>query len=184
MLTKNSSLLIKNVSLNNTRTGIITVLKEMGADIQVQNEKEMAGENFGDIFIKSSRLHNIEINEELIPNIIDEIPILAVAGVFAEGEFKVKNAYELRGKESDRISAVCSNMKLLGLTVDEFDDGFSISGKIKNTNLNFESFNDHRIAMAFSVLSLLLKEGGKINNFHCVNISNPNFLLQLKQIIR
>ncbi len=184
LLSKNSSLIIKNVSLNPTRIGIIDVLKQMGANIEFNNLQSSSNELFGDIIVKSSKLHNIKIEKKIIPNIIDEIPILSVAGLFAEGDFIINNAKELRVKESDRIKSLVNNYKLLDLDVEEFEDGFSLSGRIKNYNPTFESFNDHRIAMAFSILSLLLDNGGKINNFECVKISNPNFLTQLKLIIR
>ena len=183
LLTKNSSLMILNISLNETRTGVLNVLKEMGADIQYNNVHSVAGEPIGDIIIKSSRLKNIEIKAEIIPNIIDEIPILAVAGIFAEGDFMIRRAAELRGKESDRIKAVCDNFMMLGLEVEEFEDGFSLKGRIKNTNPIFKSYNDHRIAMSFGILSLLLKDGGKVENFSCANISNPNFLTQLRSVV-
>ena len=184
LLISDSELMLMNISLNPSRTGVIDILNQMGANIQIENEKLAAGEIFGDLIVRSSSLTNIEIKEEMIPNIIDEIPILSVAGLFAEGKFEIRNAKELRGKESDRIAALCENYKKLGLVVNEFEDGFSIDGEIKNNLTTFESYNDHRIAMAFSVLSLLLKDGGKINNFECVGISNPKFLDQLKQIIR
>ena len=181
---KNSELKLNNVCLNETRTGILKVLKEMGGDIEIQNEKESNGELFGDIIVRSSKLKNVVIENEIITNIIDEIPILSVAGLFAEGMFKIESAKELRKKESDRIKSLCYNYRLLGVIVDESPDSFSISGEIKNHSPSFESFDDHRIAMAFSVLSMLLKEGGKINKFECVSISNPNFISQLKRIVR
>jgi 3-phosphoshikimate 1-carboxyvinyltransferase len=184
VLAQHSTLLVKNVSLNETRTGIIEVLKQMGARIEVENYREIAGEPIGDIVVFSSKLNNIEIKEEIIPNIIDEIPVLAIAGLLGEGAFTIKRAGELRGKETDRINALCYNFRLLGLDVDEFEDGFSVGGSIKNTNVVFESFKDHRIAMAFSILSFLLDDGGKINNFECVSISNPDFLKQVKSITR
>jgi 3-phosphoshikimate 1-carboxyvinyltransferase len=184
LLSDNSVLRIKDVSLNKTRTGLLTVLKNMGGKIEIENQKEIAGESLGNIIVYSSKLQNVEITEEIIPNIIDEIPILSIAGVFAEGPFKVNKAAELRGKETDRIKALCYNLKLLGLKVNEYDDGFNISGDLKDEKATFESFEDHRIAMAFSVMSLLLKQGGKVNNFDCVNISNPNFLSQIKLIAR
>ncbi|MFO7445824.1 MAG: 3-phosphoshikimate 1-carboxyvinyltransferase [Ignavibacteriaceae bacterium] len=184
LLSKDSSLRIKNVSLNETRTGIIEVLKKMGGHIEVDNFREAAGEPLGDIIIVSSNLKNIDIPVKIIPNIIDEIPVLAIAGILSHGEFTIRNAEELRGKETDRINALCYNFRLLGLAVNEYDDGFEVSGKIKNKNVVFESFNDHRIAMAFSILSFLLDEGGKVNNFDCVNISNPDFLLQVNSITR
>ena len=184
LLSKNSELILHDVSLNETRIGILKVLKEMGGDIEIQNEKESNGEPFGDIVVKSSKLKNTAIKNEIIPNIIDEIPILSVAGFFAEGSFQIQNAKELRKKESDRINSLCYNYRLLGLNVDETPDGFSISGEIKHYSPAFESFDDHRIAMALSVLSMLLKDGAKINKFECVGISNPNFIFQLKKIVR
>ena len=184
LLTENSSLTIKDVSLNKTRTGIIDVLKQMGGKIEIKNIKEIAGEEFGDISISSSTLNNIEIKPEIIPNIIDEIPILTIAGIFAEGDFEIRNAQELRAKETDRISAICSNLKLLGLNVEETNDGFAVNGNIEKKSPIFESYQDHRIAMAFGVLSFMLKEGGKVNNFDCVNISNPDFITQMEKIIR
>jgi 3-phosphoshikimate 1-carboxyvinyltransferase len=184
LLTKNSSLIIKNVSLNETRNGIVTILKSMGGNITSENIRENSGEVSGDLIIQSSALTNIAIPPEIIPNIIDEIPILAVAGVFASGKFSIHNAKELRGKESDRISAVCYNLKLLGLNVTEFEDGFEFDGVIKNQSPVFESFGDHRIAMSFGILSLLLLNGGKVNNFNSVIISNPDFIKQLKTISR
>ncbi|MDP4197717.1 MAG: 3-phosphoshikimate 1-carboxyvinyltransferase [Bacteroidota bacterium] len=179
----NSQLTIKNISLNSSRTGLLEILKSMGARIEITNEDKKMGEPFGDVTVYSSSLKNIDIPSELIPNIIDEIPILAVAGVFAEGDFKISGAEELRYKESDRINAICSNMKLLGLNVNETEDGFVISGQINTSDALFESYDDHRIAMAFGIMSSLLEDGGRIHDFDCVAISNPNFLNQLGSII-
>ncbi len=183
LLSNKSEFIIKNVSLNKTRTGYIEILKMMGGNIQTEEKFVSNNEPYGDILVKNSKLNNIDIDENLIPNIIDEIPILSVAGIFADGKFEIKNAKELRVKETNRINALCVNYAQLGLTVKEFEDGFSVSGEIKNQTPFFESFGDHRIAMTFAVLSLLLKQGGKVNNFTCVNISNPDFLNQLKKII-
>lgn len=182
ILTPDSSLRIKNVSLNETRKGYLNILEQMGAKINYENKSVSTGEVYGDLIVESNKLNNIEIPEEIIPNIIDEIPILSVAGLFAEGSFSIKNAGELRKKESDRINSICYNYKLAGLDVLEFDDGFTISGTVKNNTLLFESFGDHRIAMTFAILSLLLNDGGKVNNFSCVKISNPDFINQIKQI--
>jgi 3-phosphoshikimate 1-carboxyvinyltransferase len=184
LLSSNSELRIKDVSLNDTRTGILNVLKLMGAKIETENQRTIAGEALGDILVKSSKLKNIDIPVEIIPNIIDEIPVLSIAGIFAEGEFKINNAAELRSKETDRIHAICHNMKTLGLEVGEFEDGFAFSGEFTNSVPAFESFEDHRIAMAFGILSLILDNGGKVNNFECAGISNPDFINQLKQICR
>lgn len=182
LLVEDSFLVIKNVSLNPTRTGILDVLKNMGAQIEEEEIKEMNGEIFGDLRIHHSKLSNIKIEEKIIPNIIDEIPILSVASIFADGKFEIEKVSELRAKETDRINAICYNMKLLGLHVEENEDGFSISGEVKNYAPVFESFGDHRIAMSFGILSLLLKDGGKVNNFDCAAISNPDFINQLSKI--
>lgn len=184
LLSENSELRIKDVSLNETRTGILTVLKSMGANIASDNVRTITGEALGDIIIASSSLRNTKIPAEIIPNIIDEIPVLSIAGILAEGNFEIRNASELRGKETDRITAICHNMKILGLEVEEFEDGFALSGDIKNYSPVFESFNDHRIAMAFGILSLIMGNGGKVNNFECAAISNPDFINQLKQICK
>ena len=181
-LTKGSFLKIKNAGLNETRKGYLKILESMRAKINFENVALSSGEVYGDIIVESSKLKNVEIPEEIIPNIIDEIPILSVAGLFADGNFVIKNAGELRKKESDRISSLCYNYKLLGLEVEESENGFIISGLIKNKNVVFESFGDHRIAMTFAILSMLLKVGGEVNNFDCIKISNPGFVQQIKQI--
>ena len=154
----------------------------MKGNIEFDNVKIKNGEKRGDIIVKSSNLVNVSIPAEIIPNIIDEIPILAIAGLFAEGTFTIRNASELRHKESDRIKSVCKNLKLLGVDLIEFEDGFEITGQPNSDKATFESYDDHRIAMSFAILSLILEQGGKINNFECVSISNPNFLNQLRQI--
>ena len=184
LLTPNSELIIKNVSLNTTRTGFIDVLKKMGANISFEDIKTSSNEDYGNIIIKSSSLKNIRIDSQIIPNIIDEIPILTIAGIFAEGEFVIENAKELRVKESDRIKSICTNLMHLGLNVEESEDGFIVRGAIKNSNPVFESFGDHRISMAFSILSMLLDNGGEVNGFECVAISNPKFEEQINSIIK
>ncbi|MFZ2322912.1 MAG: 3-phosphoshikimate 1-carboxyvinyltransferase [Ignavibacteriaceae bacterium] len=183
LLTPNSELIIKNVSLNPTRTGFIEILKQMGANISFNEIKTSSNEEYGNLIIKSSALKNINIDSKIVPNIIDEIPILTVAGIFASGDFVIRNAKELRVKESDRIKSICNNLKVLGLNVEEFDDGFAVPGSIKNNKPVFESYGDHRIAMAFGVLSMVLDDGGEVNDFDCVNISNPKFEEQIKQIV-
>lgn len=182
LLAEESNLTIKNISLNETRSTFLQLLRRMGATIEQSSEKSNHNEPYGDLVISNSKLKNINFTPEMIPLIIDEIPILSVAGLFAEGDFVLNHAKELRYKESDRIKALCYNYRLLGLKVEEYDDGFSLSGEIKNKDVVFESFNDHRIAMTFSILSLLLCNGGKVDNFNCISISNPDFINQLKQI--
>jgi 3-phosphoshikimate 1-carboxyvinyltransferase len=154
----------------------------VGAQINIEETGASNNELYGDITASTSELKNIKISKEVIANIIDEIPILAIAGIFAEGDFEIRNAKELRVKESDRIGAMCYNLSLLGLNVEEFKDGFKVLGKIKNRNPVFKSFGDHRIAMAFGILSCLLDQGGKVDGFECVSVSNPGFSDQLKSI--
>lgn len=184
LISENSELLLKNVSLNETRTGYLEILKAMGGDIEIINRQEKSGETLGDISIKSSRLRNIEIPLDIIPVIIDEVPVLAVAGAFASGEFKISGAHELRLKETDRIKAVFANMRLAGLAAEESEDGFSIKGNANAENPEFSAFGDHRIAMSFGIFSMLNKEGGSVNGFECVKISNPGFSEQLKSVVK
>ncbi|MDZ7624429.1 MAG: 3-phosphoshikimate 1-carboxyvinyltransferase [Ignavibacteriaceae bacterium] len=157
LLTKNSELLIKDISLNPTRTECLSLLKRMGGNIQIEEKGISNNEIYGDLLVKSSDLSNVRIDKQIIPLIIDEIPILAVAGIFAEGVFELRGASELRVKESDRIKAICTNLLKLGLDVEEFEDGFRVSGSIKKQSEPFDSFGDHRIAMAFAILSSLLE---------------------------
>lgn len=182
LLVPGSELLIKNVSLNPTRTGILKVLESMGADISILDEKVSCNEPYGDVLVRSGNLKNTSIPQSIIPNIIDEIPVLSVAGLFAQGEFTISGAEELRVKESDRIAALCHNYRRLGLDVEERPDGFSIGGEIKNREVVFDSFDDHRIAMAFAILSMISKDGGSVRDFECVAISNPQFMPQADSI--
>ncbi|OGU56731.1 MAG: 3-phosphoshikimate 1-carboxyvinyltransferase [Ignavibacteria bacterium RBG_13_36_8] len=182
LLLENSELRINNILLNETRIGFLNILMQMGANIEILGKKETFRESYGDILVRSSKLHNISIEKENIPNFIDEIPILTIAGIFAERNFEVRGSEELRFKECDRIAAVCNNLRSAGLDVIEYDDGFCVSGKLRKREAVFESYNDHRIAMAFTIFALLLPEGGSVKNYDCINISNPDFLLQLESI--
>ncbi|PKL87654.1 MAG: 3-phosphoshikimate 1-carboxyvinyltransferase [Ignavibacteriae bacterium HGW-Ignavibacteriae-2] len=182
LLAKNSELLIKDVLLNPTRIGVIEVLRSMGGYLEVVDKNESSGEVYGDLLVKSSELVNVEIDKSIIPNIIDEIPILSVAGLFAEGQFKIGEAEELRFKESDRIKAMCDNYKKLGVIVNEYEDGFTLEGNPSCTDEPMESLGDHRIAMAFAVLGCLSDFPIRINEFECVAVSNPDFLNQIKKI--
>jgi 3-phosphoshikimate 1-carboxyvinyltransferase len=182
LLSKNSNILLRNISLNETRTNFLNLLIGMGANISITPKGSSNTEQYGDVTVKSSELTNVEIDPDIIPGIIDEIPILSIAGAVAEGDFIVRGAKELRVKESDRINSICLNLEIAGFDISEFDDGFSISGKLENSYQSFESYGDHRIAMAFSVLASLMEEGSEVNGFECVSVSNPNFLNQLQSI--
>ncbi len=183
LLSEKGELKLKNILLNETRSGILEILVKMGGQITVENIRESNKEKYGDIVVKSGKLRNIEIPKEIIPNIIDEIPVLSLAGLFAEGAFKIRNCKELRFKESDRIKALCENYKKLGVNVNEFDDGFELNGIASKSKPIFDSFGDHRIAMTFAVASMLLDDGGAVENFECVKISNPDFINQLRKVV-
>jgi len=173
---------LRNISLNETRTNFLNILISMGAEIIITPKGNSNNEPFGDVIVKSSELKNIEIDPNIIPGIIDEIPILSIAGALAEDDFIVRGAKELRVKESDRINSICLNLNKAGFDITEFDDGFSIGGKLENSYQSFDSYGDHRIAMGFSVLASLTEEGSEVNGFECVSVSNPNFLNQLNSI--
>lgn len=179
LLTKNSELLIENVSLNSTRIESLNLFKRMGGDIQIKVKGSSNHEKYGDILVHSSELKNVVIEKNIIPLIIDEIPILAIAGIYADGAFEIRGATELRVKESDRIQAICKNLLKSGCYFEEYDDGFNVSGTISKVTGPFNSFGDHRIAMAFAILSSLMENGGAVENFKMAAISNPNFIEQL-----
>ncbi|GAA8540361.1 3-phosphoshikimate 1-carboxyvinyltransferase [Helicobacter pylori] len=184
-ITPKSHLLLKNVLLNPTRIEAFEVLKKMGASIEYAiKSKDL--EIIGDIYIEHAPLKAIAINQNTA-SLIDEIPALSIAMLFAKGKSMVRNAKDLRAKESDRIKAVVSNFKALGIECEEFEDGFYIEGlgDISQLKQHFsrikppiiKSFNDHRIAMSFAVLTLILPL--EIDNLECANISFPTFQLWL-----
>ncbi|WFD09187.1 3-phosphoshikimate 1-carboxyvinyltransferase [Tepidibacter hydrothermalis] len=179
---KGSEVLIKNVGLNETRTGILDVLKDMGGDYEVLNKKYVCGELMGDILVRHSNLNSTIIDSKLIPRLIDEIPIIAVMATQAEGTTIIKDAKELKVKESNRISSVVSNLKKMGADIEELDDGMIIKGPTKLRGCSIESFSDHRIAMAFSIASLVASGNTNIDNTSCIEISFPHFYDILKQI--
>ena len=172
----NSRIKIKNTGLNPTRTGIIEVLKKMGADLKIENEKIVSGEKVGDIVISTSNLKGTTIYGEIIPKLIDEIPIIAVLATQAEGQTVIKNAEDLRNKESDRIKVVADGLKSIGANIEETPDGMIINGKTPlKGGVEIESFHDHRIAMSFYVAGMICEKPLTIKGFEWVNISFPEF---------
>ena len=170
-----SCITLREVGLNPTRTAIIDVLRRMGADITITRATE-ASEPFGDITVRTAtRLVGTEIHPEEIPNLIDEIPVLAVAAAFAEGETSIRHAAELRVKESDRIATTAGNLRAMGGRVQEFDDGMVIIGGAPLHGVVLDSFGDHRIAMSFLIAGL--RAEGQTTLLHCENIntSYPGF---------
>lgn len=178
-----SELIVRGVGLNDTRTGILKVLVRMGAHIaeEIQNLDE--GEPFGTLILKGQGLKGTTIGGSEIPNVIDELPILAVAGALAEGKTIIKDAEELRVKETDRISAVVKNLRAFGVEVEERPDGMEITGSggapLKAGRV--ESFGDHRIAMAFAVAGLFAEGESVISGAECVDTSYPGFENDLKR---
>ena len=177
VISQKSEVLIKNVGLNNTRSGLIKVLSLMGAHIEVQNRRVECNENVGDIFVKSSTLKGINIPEEIIPNIIDEIPILSIAASFALGTTNITNASELRVKESDRLNAISEGLTKIGAEHKLFEDGISIYGSLDTicSSIKINSYGDHRIAMSFLVAGIRSNNGIKVENCKNIETSFPHF---------
>ena len=177
LIASNSNVTIKNVGLNKTRSGLIEILLSMGADIEIFNKKIQCNEEVGDIHVSSSELKGINVPETIIPNIIDEIPILSVAAIFAKGTTTIKNASELKVKESDRLNAISDGLSKLKINYQLFDDGLSIEGcddKIDTYEI-IDSFNDHRIAMSFLVAGVRSKNGIIVRDCKNIETSFPDF---------
>jgi len=178
-----AKLTIEKVGLNPTRTAIIDVLIRMGADIQISNRTGEQGEPCGDVSVIGGALRGTEIFREEVPNLIDEIPVLAVAGALAEGRMVIRNAKELRVKESDRVATVVANLKAMGAEVEEFEDGMEITGGNPLHAAEMESFGDHRIAMAFIIAGLFAEGETIMHNTDCINTSYPGFSDHLNAIL-
>ncbi len=183
-ISKDAEITIRNVGLNPTRIGSIDVLKQMGADIKILNEQILNGEPMGDIHVANSDLRGVEIGGDIIPRLIDEIPVLAVAATFAKGTTTIRNAEELKIKESNRISAMATELKKIGADIEETEDGMIIRGKNIPQGGIVESYNDHRIAMALAIAGLVSRKGVVINNPDCVTVSFPNFFDILDRMIK
>lgn len=171
-----SELLIQDVGVNPTRAGIIQVLRDMGADINLERERIIGGEPVADILIKSAPLRGVHISGSIIPQLIDELPVLAVAMAAAEGTSSVADAGELRVKETDRISAICTELGKLGTDITETSDGFEVRGKpggLQGNSVN--TCGDHRIAMSLAIAGLAARGATVINGAEIVNISFPTF---------
>jgi len=177
LIVPNSSIIIKNVGLNDTRSGIIKILKKMGANIEILDKREVCGENIGDIKVEYTKeLKSCEISGEIIPTLIDEIPVLAVLATQAQGTTIIKDAQDLRNKESDRIKLTVSELKKLGADIEETQDGMIINGKTKlKGGVEVDSYKDHRLAMSLYVAGLVCQKEILINEFEWVNISFPEF---------
>jgi 3-phosphoshikimate 1-carboxyvinyltransferase len=173
---------IVNCGFNPTRTGIIDVLNEMGAKIRVENERSEGNEPVVDLHIESSRLKAIEIGGSIIPRLIDEIPLLAVAACVAEGKTVIRDAQELRVKESDRIAATSRELSRLGARIEELPDGLVIYGGKALLGNEVRSHGDHRLAMSLAIAGLVADGTTSIQNARIVEISNPNFWEELNKL--
>ncbi len=182
-ITPNSDITIKNVGINETRAGIIEVLKSMNANISILNERVISGEKVADIKVKYSDLKATTIKGEVIPRLIDEIPIIAVAATQAEGTTIIEDAQDLRNKEADRITAVKIELEKLGADIEEKPDGLIIRGKKElEGGCSIECYHDHRIAMSAHVAGLICKKPIEIKEFQWVDISFPEYLDLMKSI--
>lgn len=176
-----SKLTIKNVGVNPTRTGIIDVLRDMGADITESNFREEA-EPVCDLTVRYSRLHGTEIGGAIIPRLIDELPVIAVAAAFAEGETVIRDAQELKVKESNRIASMVAELSKAGVDVEETDDGMIVRGGEKPHGASFETYKDHRIAMSLAILGLAAEGASRIDEPEVVAISYPDFFGTIEKL--
>lgn len=183
LLLKGSEITLRAVGINPTRTGLLGALGRMGAEIAMENIREVSGETVADIFCKGDRgLRAVDITREEMPLLIDEFPILCVAASQAEGVTSIRGAEELRVKESDRIKVMTTELRKMGVEVEEYPDGVSIKGKTMLKGGNVESCGDHRIAMSLAVAALVAEGTTMIHNASCVNISFPRFFDELKRL--
>lgn len=177
LIVKGSEFIIKNVGINETRTGIIDIVKRMGGNIEIFNKRIISGEPCADIKVcYSESLKGCKIEGNDIPRLIDELPIIAVLASQAEGKTIVKDAEDLRNKEADRINCLVKELKKIGVDIEELPDGFIVNGKTKLTgNSELEVYHDHRLAMSFYVAGLICEKEIAIKEFEWTNISFPEF---------
>ncbi len=176
LIVPNSKIILKNVGLNPTRTGILDVAKKMGGNIKILDKKIVSGEDVGDIFVSFSDLKACTIEGEIIPRLIDELPVIAVLATQADGSTIIKDAQDLRNKESDRIKTIVTGLQKIGADIEETQDGFIINGKTKLPGgCEVETHHDHRLAMSFYVAGLVSVKPVVVNGFEWVDISFPEF---------
>lgn len=179
LITPNSEITIRNVGINPTRDGILTVCRTMGGSVTLSNIKQDVGEPVADITVKTSSLHGCTIEGDIIPKLIDEIPILAVLAAFAEGTTIIRDAAELKVKESNRIDVMVQNLSAMGVDIEATDDGMIIHGGRPLHGATIDSRLDHRIAMSFAIAGGLAEGDTEILGAECVNISYPTFYTDL-----
>lgn len=183
LLVPDSEILIKNTGINPTRAGILKICEDMGGDITLLNEHTEGGEKIADILVRSSKLHGITIEGDIIPTLIDEIPIIAVMAAAAEGTTIIRDASELKVKETDRIETVTDNLSAMGCDITPTFDGMVIHGGRPLHGATIHTLLDHRIAMAFSIAALIAKGNTNILDSHCVDVSYPTFYDTFEQLL-
>lgn len=183
-LVPGAELLIENVGLNPTRTGILEVMESMEARIEVINQHEVAGEPVGDLRVKQGPLKPFSINEEIMPRLVDEVPILAVAACFCDGESKITGASELRVKETDRLAVMTRQLTAMGADIDEHPDGLTIRGGRTLRGAALDSETDHRVAMSLAVAALLATGNSTLSRSEAAAVSYPTFWDELERLRR
>ena len=182
LIVPDSEIVIENVGINPTRAGILKVCEDMGGDISLLNERVEGGEKIADILVRTSKLHGTTIQGDIIPTLIDEIPVIAVMAAVAEGTTIIKDAAELKVKETDRIETICDNLKAMACNVTPTSDGMIITGgKLKGASIH--TLLDHRIAMAFSIAALVAEGNTKILDSKCVDVSYPTFYDTFEELL-
>jgi 3-phosphoshikimate 1-carboxyvinyltransferase len=182
LIAKDSEIIIRNVGINPTRDGILKVAIAMGGNIDILNERYESGEKVADLLVRSSELHGTDIGGDIIPTLIDEIPVIAVMAAFASGNTVISDAAELKVKESNRIDTVTEGLRKMGCRVNPKDDGMEITGgEIKGAEI--DSHLDHRIAMSFAVAGLAAEGETVIKDAECVDISYPGFYETIESIL-
>ncbi len=182
LIMEEGELKIKDVGVNPTRTGALDIFREMGAQIELQREREVSGEPVADIVVRPSKLRGVTVGGDLVPRAIDELPLIAALGCYAEGETVIRDAEELRVKETDRIAALCSELPKLGAEVEEHPDGLTVRGGRKLRGAPLKSYGDHRMAMTLAVAALRAEGESTIDEAECVEISFPQFFDVLDSI--
>jgi len=177
-----AELLIRNVGVNPTRSGIITALKKMNAQLKLMDERQVAGEPVANVLVRTSDLKGIELSGDTVPLLIDEIPVIAVAAAVADGETVIKDAQELRVKESDRIESSISWLRAAGINAEGTSDGMIISGNQKINGGSFQSYDDHRLAMSLGIAGLISEQPITISDPDVASISYPGFWGTVKEL--
>lgn len=182
LICEDADIMIKNVNINPTRAGILKVIEDMGGNISYIDRRTVSGEEVADINVRTSSLHGTTVEGDIIPTLIDELPVIAVMAAYADGTTVIRDAAELRVKESDRIATVTENLRAMGCDITPTDDGYIINGGRPLHGASIKTYKDHRIAMSFAVAALKASGETLIDDPACVSISYPDFFNKLKTL--